>query len=116
MVEYMDEQNEEKLDQIFHALSDSTRRGMLRLMTQGNRTVSELAEPFDMSLAAASKHVKVLEHAGLLRRSVQGRTHYCSLESATMAQAMKWLSFYERYWSSRFDALEKALLEGEEDS
>ncbi|MCR2807235.1 ArsR/SmtB family transcription factor [Paenibacillus soyae] len=107
----MELENDKRLDHIFHALSDSTRREMLRLMAQRDRTVSELAEPFDMSLAAASKHVKVLEHAGLLRRSVQGRTHYCSLDSDTMAQAMKWLSFYEQYWKSRFDALEKALNE-----
>ncbi|WP_259391686.1 helix-turn-helix transcriptional regulator [Paenibacillus sp. 1011MAR3C5] len=100
------------MDRIFHALSDGTRREMLKLMAERERTVSELAEPFAMSLAAASKHVKVLEHAGLLHRTVQGRTHHCRLESDTMAQAMKWLKFYERIWTASFDALERELMGG----
>lgn len=87
---------------------------MLQLMAQSERTVSELAEPFDMSLAAVSKHVKVLEQAGLLQRSVQGRTHYCRLKTDTMAAAMKWLRFYEQFWTTRFDALERELNNSEE--
>ncbi|MHA7966160.1 ArsR/SmtB family transcription factor [Paenibacillus sp. CAU 1782] len=87
---------EEQLNYIFHALADSTRREMMRLMAQRERTVTELAAPFHMSLAAASKHVKVLEHAGLLMRSVQGRTHYCRLTTGSMSIVSHWIKGYER--------------------
>lgn len=87
---------EELLDEIFHALADSTRREMMRLMAQqGERTVSELAAPFQMSLAAASKHIKVLEHAGLLNRCIQGRIHYCRLNTGSLGTVTKWLHHYE---------------------
>jgi DNA-binding transcriptional ArsR family regulator len=72
--------NSSLLDNVFHALGDATRRQMLRELAQGERTVGQLAEPFEMSLAAASKHIKALEGAGLIRREVQGRTHICRLE------------------------------------
>lgn len=102
-----------KLDPIFHALSDATRRRMLRDLAAGERTVSELAEPFSMSLQAASKHIKVLEGAGLIRRQVLGRTHKCRLEPGPLASAFEWLGFYERFWTSRLDALD-ALLRAED--
>ena len=70
-----------KLNEIFHALADPTRREIIHMMAQKERTVSELAEPFDMSLAAISKHIKVLERANLVERSVTGRTHICSLNT-----------------------------------
>jgi DNA-binding transcriptional ArsR family regulator len=101
-----------QLDAIFHALGDATRRRMLRDLADGERTVGQLAEPFDMSLAAASKHVKTLERAGLIRREVQWRTHLCHLEPTTLASAHKWLSFYERFWNERLDALEGLLRAG----
>jgi DNA-binding transcriptional ArsR family regulator len=69
-------------------------------------TVGELAEPLTMSLEAASKHVKVLERAGLVRRTVTGRRHVCRLEPGPMASAAAWLQFYEGHWSERLDALE----------
>ncbi len=72
--------SQNKLDMIFHALGDETRRRMLADLAGGERTVGELAEPFTMSLAAASKHIKVLESAGLIRREVKGRTHLCRLD------------------------------------
>lgn len=97
------------LDAIFHALGDPTRRGMLRSLSEGDRTVSQLAEPFAMSLAAASKHIRVLEQAGLIRRSVNWRTHTCSLDADALAAASGWLAHYERFWTSRLDALERAL-------
>ncbi|HZQ00506.1 MAG TPA: metalloregulator ArsR/SmtB family transcription factor [Reyranella sp.] len=101
----------EQLDRVFAALSDSTRRAMLRrLASSGERTVSELAEPFDMSFAAAAKHVKVLEEAGLLRRRIDGRSHHCRIEAGPLAQADRWLSYYERFWSLRLDDLEHALV------
>lgn len=107
----MVELNAPELDSVFHALGDSARRQMLRALAGGERTVGQLAEPFDFSLAAASKHVKALEHAGLIRREVRGRTHWCRLEPGPLAKAHEWLSFYERFWSERLDILERLLRE-----
>jgi DNA-binding transcriptional ArsR family regulator len=100
-----------QLDAVFHALGDATRRRMLRDLANGERTVSQLAEPFAMSLAAASKHTKALENAGLIRREVRGRTHLCRLAPGPLASAHEWLSFYERFWTSRLDVLERLLRE-----
>ena len=99
------------MDQVFHALSDATRRNMLNSLAGGERTVSQLAEPFAMSLAAASKHIKALEHAGLIRREVRGRTHVCRLEARPLATAYEWLAQYSRFWNSRLDVLEQLLRE-----
>ena len=84
---------------------------MLRVLAGGERTVGQLAEPFAISLAAASKHVKALEHAGLIRREVRGRTHWCRLDPGPLATAHEWLSFYERFWTERLDLLEQLLRE-----
>ena len=81
----MVEHSASELDAVFHALGDATRRRMLRELSRGERTVSQLAEPFDMSLAAASKHIKALENAGLIHREVRGRTHMCRLAPAPLA-------------------------------
>jgi DNA-binding transcriptional ArsR family regulator len=97
------------LDSVFHALGDATRRRMLRELSEGARTVSQLAGPFDMSLAAASKHIKTLEGAGLIRREVRGRTHVCHLDPGPLANAKDWLAFYERFWTGRLDTLEQLL-------
>src|SRR5271163_3691954 len=99
------------LDSVFHALGDSTRRRMLRELARGERTVGQLAEPFAISLAAASKHIKALENAGLIRREVRGRTHVCSLDPGPLASAHEWLGFYERFWTGRLDELERLLRE-----
>ena len=107
----MVEHHTPQLDSLFHALGDATRRQMLRELTKGERTVSQLAEPFAMSLAAASKHIKALEHAGLIRREVQGRTHLCRLEPGPLASAHEWLSFYERFWTDRLNVLDRLLRE-----
>jgi DNA-binding transcriptional ArsR family regulator len=98
------------LDRVFHALADPTRRAMLRSLAGRTHTVGELAEPFDMSFAAAAKHVKVLEEAGLIGREVRGRQHFCRLLPAPLAAADEWLAFYQRYWSVRLDDLEAALV------
>jgi DNA-binding transcriptional ArsR family regulator len=82
---------------------------MLRELAGGERTVSQLAGPFSMSLAAASKHIKALENAGLIRREVRGRTHLCRLDPGPLASAHQWLSFYERFWAERLDVLERLL-------
>ena len=103
------------MNTVFHALGDATRRQMIRELADGERTVSELAEPFSMSLAAASKHIKVLENAGQIRREVRGRTHLCRLDPGPLASAHEWLSFYERFWTSRLDVLEQ-LLRAEDDA
>jgi DNA-binding transcriptional ArsR family regulator len=97
------------LDTVFHALGDPTRRRMLRQLADGERTVSQLAEPFAISLAAASKHIKALENAGLIRREVRGRTHFCRLEPGPLASAHEWLGFYERFWTDRLAILERLL-------
>ena len=100
-----------RLDAVFHALGDATRRQMLRDLADGERTVGQLAEPFAMSLAAASKHIKALENAGLIRREVRGRTHLCRLEPGPLASAQHWLAFYEHFWTNRLDVLERLLRE-----
>ena len=100
-----------QLDSVFHALGDPTRRRMLRQLAGGERTVSQLAEPFSISLAAASKHIKALENAGLIRREVRGRTHLCRLDPGPLAGAHEWLGFYERFWTDRLDELERLLRE-----
>ncbi|MBO3759309.1 metalloregulator ArsR/SmtB family transcription factor [Ciceribacter sp. L1K22] len=98
-----------ELDTVFHALGDATRRRMLGQLADGERTVSELAAPHAMSLAAASKHIKVLEGAGLIRRDVRGRTHVCRLEPGPLAHAHEWLAWYKRFWTDRLDVLEDLL-------
>ena len=98
-----------QLNSVFHALGDATRRRMLRELALGERSVGELAEPFAISLAAASKHIKALENAGLIRREVRGRTHLCRLDPGPLASAHQWLSFYERFWTERLDVLERLL-------
>jgi DNA-binding transcriptional ArsR family regulator len=98
-----------QMNSVFRALGDATRRRMLRDLAGGERTVSELAKPFAMSLAAASKHIKVLEHARLIRREVRGRAHVCRLDPGQLASAHEWLGTYARFWSGRLDALERFL-------
>ena len=100
------------LDLIFQALSDPTRRAMLRALAGRERSVGELAAPFDITLAAASKHIKTLERAGLVKRTVHGRTHLCALDAAPLAEADAWLHAYAKFWTARLDALE-GLLEGD---
>ncbi len=83
---------------------------MLRRLADGEHSVGELAEPFDMSFAAAAKHVKVLEEAGLLSRTIEGRTHRCRIEAGPLAEADRWIAYYQRFWTARLDDLETALL------
>ena len=105
----MVEDKSARLDAVFHALSDATRRAMLRRLSRSPSTVGELAAPFEMSLAAASKHIKVLERAGLVQRTVQGRVHQCRLDARPMHGGMEWIRHYEQFWNERLDALEAAL-------
>jgi DNA-binding transcriptional ArsR family regulator len=101
---------EQRLDDVFQALGHATRRAMLADLAARERTVGQLAEPFAISFAAASKHVKVLERAGLVERTVTGRTHVCRLVPEPIGEAHRWLGRYERFWRERLDALEAELL------
>jgi DNA-binding transcriptional ArsR family regulator len=93
------------MNDVFHALAHDARRAMLAQLASGDLTVGQLAEPFAMSLEAASKHIRVLERAGLVRRTVEGRRHICRLSPEPLASAYSWLRFYERFWNARLDAL-----------
>ena len=101
----------ESLDVVFHALSSAPRRTMLNALADGERTVGELAEPFDISLAAISKHLIVLEDAGLVERRVDGRTTICRLRAEPLADVRNWVAFYEDFWTHRLDRLEKLMTE-----
>jgi DNA-binding transcriptional ArsR family regulator len=105
----MVEQSAIPLDAIFRALADPTRRAMLHSLAATEHNIGELAAPFHMSFAAASKHVKVLEDAGLVRRRVQGRRHVCRIEPAPLAAADKWLHFYRHLWNENLDRLDSLL-------
>lgn len=111
MVELNTSPDPSQLNSIFHALSDATRRNMLQELSSGERTVSELAKPYDMSLAAASKHIRVLENAGLIKRTITGRIHNCHIEAKPLANVQDWLSRYERFWTERLDILDRLLRE-----
>jgi DNA-binding transcriptional ArsR family regulator len=100
----------ESLDTVFHALSSEPRRALLGELAGGERTVGDLASPFEISLAAVSKHLKVLEGAGLVERRVEGRTTVCRLRPEPLADVQEWVSVYEQFWTTRLDRLQ-ALLE-----
>src|SRR6266436_716178 len=99
------------LDKVFDAVSDSTRRSILDRLRSGPMTVTKLAQPYPMSLNAISKHVKKLEAAGLIRREIRGREHFCQLDAARFETAMDCMGRYREFWTDRLDALEKHLIE-----
>lgn len=99
------------LDQVFMALSDATRRALVHDLAAGEKTVSALAEPFPISLAAVSKHLKVLEQAGLVGRRVDGRTHFLALRPEALTGALDWIAIYRNLWNRRLDRLEQQLKE-----
>ena len=101
----------ERLDRTFHALADPTRRGMLASLALGEKSIGELAQPYAMSFAGASKHVQVLERAGLVARRKAGRTQLCRLQAEPLAEANQWLRQWERFWNIRLDALEALIRE-----
>ena len=108
MVKYAD-----PLDGVFHALADSTRRTILTRLAARGRTITEIAEPFDMSLPAVSKHVRVLERAGLVRRTRDGRMHRIQLDAAPLRGASSWIDCYRGFWNDRLDCLAELLKEKE---
>jgi len=99
------------LSDVFAALADPTRRRLLELLATGERCVTELAKPFRMSLAAVSKHLQVLERAGLLDRRREGRTHHLSAKPEALSQARAWIEQYAQAWEQSFDALDALLAE-----
>ena len=101
----------EQLDRSFFALSDPTRRAIIgNLAAKGTCSVLQLAEPFQMSLPAISKHLKLVENANLISRERIGRVHYLSLRPDTMREANEWLATYERFWKGKLDALENYII------
>ncbi len=99
-----------RLDATFRALADPTRRGMLANLALGEKSIGELASPFRMTFAGASKHVRVLEEAGLVARRKTGRTHFVSIEAGPLEEADRWLRQWEKFWNVRLDRLQ-ALVE-----
>ncbi|HSV60801.1 MAG TPA: metalloregulator ArsR/SmtB family transcription factor [Variovorax sp.] len=97
------------LDRVFAALADRTRRDVLLALGQGERSVSELAQPHGMSLTGFMKHLRVLEDAGLIARAKEGRVVRCELSAQPLQEAAVWLSRYEKFWTERFDALGRFL-------
>ncbi|HVC10223.1 MAG TPA: metalloregulator ArsR/SmtB family transcription factor, partial [Burkholderiales bacterium] len=110
MVKYADEQ----LDAVFGALADRTRRHILDSLSGGGRAVSELAAPHDMSLPGVMKHLRVLEDAGLVARTKEGRVVSCELSAEPMKAAAGWVSRYEKFWSEQLDSLARYLYQQEE--
>jgi DNA-binding transcriptional ArsR family regulator len=101
----------DQLDSTFAALADPTRRAILARLASGETSVSELAEPFEMSLPAISKHLKVLQRAGLIERSREAQWRPCRLAAGPLKEASEWLESYRRFWEESFDRLEEYLLE-----
>jgi DNA-binding transcriptional ArsR family regulator len=106
MVEYLSTQ----LDNTFRAVSDPTRRAILKMLSNRQARVTEIAKSFPYSLNAVSKHLKVLEQAGLIHREIKGRDHICRLDPAPLQEASDWFTFYRRFWEERLDAMEHRIL------
>ena len=102
--------HQQPLDRVLQALGHPIRRQILVHLAQGVATVSDIAQPYPLSLNAISKHLKVLESAGLIQREVIGREHYCRIRTEPLAEVTNWLTYYQTFWSSRLDAMEQALI------
>jgi DNA-binding transcriptional ArsR family regulator len=96
----------ERLDRVFRALADRTRRALLARLARGPAPIGELARPFDMSFAAVSKHLRVLEDAKLVERTIDGRVHRCALDAGPLRDADAWLAHYREYWDGTLSSLE----------
>ncbi len=103
--------NNEQLNTIFSALSDPTRRAMLTRLAGNEMSVAELSQPFPITKSAVTKHIKALEKAGLLQRSIQGRVHHCRINVVPLKQASEWMQFYEQFWDEKLDALDAFLMQ-----
>ena len=94
-----------QLDRLSRALGDRTRRALLARLAEGPASITELAEPFAISLPAISRHIRVLEHAQLVARTVDGRVHHCALDASPLQSVDGWLRQYRRFWTENLDAL-----------
>jgi DNA-binding transcriptional ArsR family regulator len=103
--------NQRQLDRVFGALAHPIRRGILARLSTGEATVAQLAKPFKVSAPAITKHMRILEEAGLLSRNKLGREHHCRLEQERMEAAQSWIEEHRRFWNERLDALERYLKE-----
>ncbi len=101
--------NQNQLDLVFGALSDATRRGILAQLAQGQTNVSALAAPYAISQPAVSKHLRVLEKAGLIRREKRGRENYVAVNPAPAQAAIDWVSYYAQFWATQFEAVDAYL-------
>ncbi|TMI82057.1 MAG: winged helix-turn-helix transcriptional regulator [Bacillati bacterium ANGP1] len=106
----MVDRHPDPLGRVFVAVADPTRRSILNALRRRPATITEIARPFPVSLNAISKHVKILERAGLVHRAVVGREHYCRFDARPLRRATAWLERYREFWESRLDALERHLL------
>jgi DNA-binding transcriptional ArsR family regulator len=98
-----------RLDLVFHALAHPARRAIIRQLSAGERNLSELASPLKMTFPAATKHVRVLEHARLVRRRIVGRQHLCRLQAAPLEEATLWTEQFRKHWEARFEVLDSLL-------
>jgi DNA-binding transcriptional ArsR family regulator len=114
MLNIMVEHSGDGLDATYGALAHPIRRQMVERLRDRDARVTELAAGFDVSLAAASRHIRVLESAGLLRRTVRGRDHHLSLDPTPLADAAQWIDTYRDFWERRLDALDRLLVRGDE--
>jgi DNA-binding transcriptional ArsR family regulator len=106
--------SDDRLDRIFQALANTTRRALLQRLKQGPAMVTELASPFGMSLNAISKHLIVLERAGLIDRHIEGRAHSCALRADPLADAETWLNTYQVFWDNKLDKLARFVESGKD--
>ena len=102
----MGEHSSAVLDRVFSAVSDPTRRAILARLADADARVTDLASDFPISLNSTSKHIRVLEHAGLVRRTIRGREHILSLEAAPLSDAAEWIDHYRRFWSEQLASLD----------
>lgn len=109
IVSHMVLDSSRRLDLVFHALAHPARRAIIRQLSLGERNLSELAAPLKMTFPAATKHVRVLEHAKLVRRRVEGRQHFCRLKAAPLKEAALWTESFRKHWEARFEALDSLL-------
>jgi DNA-binding transcriptional ArsR family regulator len=107
----MESYQQQTLDKVFQALGHPIRRQILVNLAHGMATVTDISQPFAMSLNAISKHLKVLESAGLIQREVVGREHYCRIRTEPLTEVSTWLSYYQTFWTHRLDAMERELIE-----
>ena len=106
--------DDDRLDLVFRAIADRTRRALLARLVQGPARVTDLAAPFDMSLVAISKHLKVLERARLIERDIDGRVHRCSFQAEPLREVERWLDHYRVFWTDTLDALARHVEDGDD--